>query len=133
MEVDCGNFSVGIAIGDGKSLSSRSGAAVENPLAVADKRCDELRGFILNNAKACSESGGPGDIPALHESGRGEKSTGSEFDSIGVQLSFCCRAAKTDRGHRHRLIVLADAKRRIESIGPGPALNEPRRVGTTGS
>ena len=35
-----------IPIGDCQGLSPRSRTAVENPCAVADKRCDELRGFV---------------------------------------------------------------------------------------
>jgi hypothetical protein len=66
MEIDRGNFSVGITVGDGQSLTAWGRAAVENPRAVANKSCDELRGFVLNNAKTCPESGGPGDIAVLH-------------------------------------------------------------------
>ena len=64
---------LGIPIGDGQSLSAWSRATVENPCAVADKSCDELRGFVLNNAKARSESGSPGDISVLHSSCGGQE------------------------------------------------------------
>jgi len=133
MEVDRGNFSVGITIGDGQGLSPGSGAAIQDTRAVADESCDELRGFVLNNAKARMESGRSGDIPVLNSSRGRKKSTGSEFDSFGAELGFSLRATKTDRGHGNRLIVAADAERGIESIGPGPPFDEPRRVGTTGS
>ena len=98
-----------------------------------DERRNELRGFILNHNKARAESRGPGHISVLHSACGGQECPGSEFDSFGFDSLFRFRTAETDCGHGNRLIVSADAKGRIESVGMGPAFDEPQRVGTAGS
>src|SRR5580704_4883953 len=132
MEIDRGDIRVGIAIGDSFSLPSWSRTTVENIDAVANQSCNELRGLILNDAKACPESGSLGDVPAQNSSRGGQQSAGSEFDSFGAELLFCFCAAKTDCSYRDRLIVLANAKSGIESIGLGPAFDEPRWMSAAG-
>ena len=69
----------------------------------------------------------------LNSSCGGKETTGSEIDSFGSELGFCFRATKTDIGHGNRLIVPADVRGGIESIGPCPAFDEPQWVGTAGS
>ena len=122
-----------IPISDGQSLSSGSRTTVEDVRAVPDESSNELRSFILNNAEARAESRGPGHISVLHSACGGQERPGSEFDSFGFDLLFSFRTAEADCGHRDRLIVSADAKGGIESVGLNPAFDEPQRVGTTGS
>jgi hypothetical protein len=68
---------VGITIGDGRGLASGSCATIENVLAMPDHGRDQLRGFILNDAEACSESCCSGNISAQNSPSGSEESTGS--------------------------------------------------------
>ena len=101
---------------------------------MADKSRNELRGFILNDTEG--PRGKPrswSTSPCCTRRAETRKCPGSEFDSFGFDLLFRFRTAEADCGHGNRLIVPADAKGGIESVGLGPAFDEPERVGTAGS
>src|SRR5271157_853329 len=125
MKIGGSNLSVGITIGDGQGLSSRSRTTVENAETIADKGCHELRSFVLNNKESRSEGSSSRDVPALDSSRRGQESSGSEFNSFRSDLLVRFRATETDCGHGNRLIVLADAKCGVETVGAGPAFDQP--------
>ncbi len=132
MKLDRNDLRVGIAIRDGRSLPARRRATIENAAAVADQSCNELGGFILNHTEAGAERRRFRNVPAQDSSRGGKESAGSEFDSFGPKLLFCFRTPKPDCGHGNRLIVLADAKRGIESVRLDPAFDEPGRMGAAG-
>ena len=73
-----------------------------------------------------------GDVSTQNSSRGARKATRSEFDSFGAESLFRFRTTKTDCGHGNRLIVLANAKSRIEPVGLGPAFDEPQRVSAAG-
>jgi hypothetical protein len=125
MKVNRRDARLGSAIGDGSGLSSGRGAAIKNTRALADQSRDELRGFILNYAEACSKRGGSGDVTALHSPRRSEESAGSEFDPFSTELVFRFRTTKADCSYRNGLVVLANAKSGIYAIVPDPVFNEP--------
>jgi hypothetical protein len=133
MKLDGGNFRIGIVIGESQSFSPGSRTTVENMRAVADKGCDELRGFVLNHTKTRSKSSSPGDVSVLNSARRVKEHTRSKLDSFGAERLFCFRMTKTDRGHGNRLVVLANAKSGIDSVGLDPAFDEPEWVSAAGS
>src|SRR6266446_2142167 len=128
MKIHGGYICIGITIGDSGGFSSWGRTTIENARAVSDKSRNELRGFVLNYAKARSERGRLGEVSLQDSSGRGKENAGSEFDPLGAELCLYVRTTKTDCGHRNRLIVLANAKSRGESVGLGPAFDQPARM-----
>jgi hypothetical protein len=132
MKLDSDNLCIGIAIGNGQSLSTGGRTTIENVPTGADHTCDKLRGFILNHAEARTESGRLGDVPVLNSSRRRQKGTGSKFNSLGAEPFFCFGTAKTDRGHWNRLVVAADVPGSFEPVSTGPAFDEPQRVRAAG-
>src|ERR1700722_153421 len=133
MDVDRSDVRVGIAIGDGQSLAARGCTTIKSALSFADQGCNQLRGLVLNNTQALSEGGGSRDVSVLHPSSRSQESTRSQLDSLGAESIFRFRMTKTDRGHRHRLVMTANLNRGFEPIGPNPAFDEPLRGGSAGS
>src|SRR5580692_5822686 len=99
MKLEGGNVRVGIVVGDRQGFSARGCTTIENMRAVADKGCDELRGFVLNHTKAPWESSSPGDVSVLNSARRGKENTRSKLDSIAAEQLFCVGMTKTDRGH----------------------------------
>jgi hypothetical protein len=99
MKLEGGNVRVGIMVGDRQSFSPRGCTTIENMRAVADKGCDELRGFVLNHKKARWEGSSPGDVSVLNSARRGKEHTRSKLDSFGAEQLFCFRMTKTDSGH----------------------------------
>jgi len=133
MEIDSGDTRARILIGNGGSFPARSRTAIKDTGAGADERRDELRGFILNHAKAGAESGGSGDVPLQNQASRSKKCAGSEFDAFGAKLLFRFGTTKAKCGHGNRLVVLANAASGGETVDCGPTLDEPQWMRTRGS
>src|SRR5579859_1912434 len=83
VQFDGGNLGLGILVGDGESLASGSGTAVQDARTMADQGGNQLRGFVLNDDAAFAEGSSFGDISGLHAASGGEKGAGVELDSFG--------------------------------------------------
>src|SRR5208282_5318155 len=124
MKIDGGNGRIGIAIGDGSGFSSWRRAAVEKVCAMADESCDELRGFVLDNAEARLERSSSGDVSVLNSPRPGEERSGSEVDSFGEEPRFYLGTSKAGCGDGDRLVLPANPDGGIESVATDPAFDK---------
>ena len=130
VKLDRSNLAMEITIGDGQGLATGRSATIQQTGALPYEGCDKLRSFVLNNTQARPEGGGSRNVSAPDLPGRGEESSRSQFDSVAKELVFCFRPPETDCSYGHGLIVPADLDCGFESISPGPAFDEPRRMCT---